>query len=193
MGYIEPIPEDESPSTDNEFVNDIIGNAIPPEYIQACEKGMVEAGQKGWLVGHPIQRMRVVLQDGQAHAVDSSELAFRTAMIQAIRAAFANANPSVLEPIMAVETDVPNEFQGGIIGEINRRRGLIESSTSGSTQTVIQSKVPLQNMFGFSTNLRSSTQGKGEFSMEYKQHDYVARDIQAELIAAYQKTMNSKK
>lgn len=195
VGYIEPIEYDESnpeASKDVEFVNAIIGNAIPPEYIAACEKGTKEAVQKGWLVGHPVQRMRVVINDGQAHSVDSSELAFKTAMVQAIRQAFMKADPCILEPVMAVEVEVPNEFQGTAIAEVNRRRGLINSSDADEVATVVRCDVPLQNMFGFSTDLRSSTQGKGEFTMEYKTHDQVTRDVQEKLVADHEKAMAAK-
>ncbi|OQS00211.1 elongation factor G, mitochondrial precursor [Thraustotheca clavata] len=193
-GYVEPITEEELEAGEApiQFQNDIIGNAIPPEYIQACEKGVNDAVAKGWLLGHPITRVRVVITDGQAHAVDSSELAFRTAMVQAIRSAFTKANPSILEPLMSVEVDVPNEFQGNIIAELNRRRGMIQSSEADEMATVIRADVPLQNMFGFSTDLRSSTQGKGEFTMEYKTHDFVARDTQEKLVAEYQKELAAK-
>lgn len=193
VGYIEPIEdEDEAASHGVEFVNDIVGNAIPPEYIAACEKGTYEAVQKGWLIGHPVQRLRVVINDGQAHSVDSSELAFKTAMVQAIRQAFVKANPCVLEPVMSVEVEVPNEFQGTAIAEVNRRRGMINSSDADELHTVIRCDVPLQNMFGFSTDLRSSTQGKGEFTMEYKAHDFVTRDVQEKLVADYQKEQAAK-
>lgn len=190
VGYIEPIDDPEA--KDVEFVNAIIGNAIPPEYIAACEKGTKEAVQKGWLVGHPVQRMRVVINDGQAHSVDSSELAFKTAMVQAIRQAFMKADPCILEPVMAVEVEVPNEFQGTAIAEVNRRRGLINSSDADEMATVVRCDVPLQNMFGFSTDLRSSTQGKGEFTMEYKMHDQVTRDVQEKLVAEHEKAMAAK-
>ena len=147
---------------------------------------MADAVGKGWLVGHPLERIRVVLTDGQSHAVDSSELAFRTAMVQAIRTAFQEANPTVLEPVMLVEVEVPTEFQGSIVGDLNRRRGMIQSSENDATHTIVKCDVPLQNMFGFSTDLRSATQGKGEYSMEYKQHSYVTRDIQEKLMKEYQ-------
>lgn len=190
VGYIEPL--DDPDAKDVEFVNDIIGNAIPPEYIAACEKGTKEAVQKGWLVGHPVQRMRVVINDGQAHSVDSSELAFKTAMVQAIRQAFMKADPCILEPVMSVEVEVPNEFQGTAIAEVNRRRGMINSSDADEMSTVVRCDVPLQNMFGFSTDLRSSTQGKGEFTMEYKTHDLVTRDVQEKLVAEHEKAMAAK-
>lgn len=188
IGYIEPLePSEEGP--DVEFVNNIIGNAIPPEYIAACEKGVKEASQKGWLIGHPLTRIRAVITDGQAHSVDSSELAFKTAMIQAVRHAFQKANPTILEPVMAVEVEVPNEFQGTVISELNKRRGLIQTSDADEMVSIVKADVPLQNMFGFSTDLRSLTQGKGEFTMEYKTHDSVTRDVQEELTSEYQKEL----
>ncbi|KAL0589856.1 hypothetical protein ABG067_002081 [Albugo candida] len=192
VGYIEPLERTEDNASGIEFVNDIIGNAIPPEYITACEKGVQDAAKKGWLIGHPIQHLRVVLNDGQSHSVDSSEMAFRAAMVQAIRHAFTKANPCILEPTMSVEVDVPSEFQGTAIAEINRRRGLINNTDSDEYGTVIRCDVPLQNMFGFSTDLRSSTQGKGEFSMEYKSHESVPRDIQESLTSDYQKALTNR-
>ncbi|RAW42156.1 Elongation factor [Phytophthora cactorum] len=199
VGYVEPLTDEEVEELDNEgntsgvvFENAIIGNAIPPEYITACQKGVNDAIQKGWLIGHPVQRMRVVVNDGQSHSVDSSELAFRTAMVLAIRQAFLKANPCILEPVMAVEVEVPNEFQGTAIAEVNRRRGLINSSDADDMHTVVKCDVPLQNMFGFSTDLRSSTQGKGEFTMEYKTHGVVMRDMQENLVAEYEKALAAK-
>ncbi|EGZ10976.1 hypothetical protein PHYSODRAFT_287141 [Phytophthora sojae] len=199
VGYIEPLTDEEVEELDNEgnssgvvFENAIIGNAIPPEYITACEKGVNDAIQKGWLIGHPVQRMRVVVNDGQSHSVDSSELAFRTAMVLAIRQAFLKADPCILEPVMAVEVEVPNEFQGTAIAEVNRRRGLINSSDADDMHTVVKCDVPLQNMFGFSTDLRSSTQGKGEFTMEYKTHGVVMRDMQEKLVSEYEKVLAAK-
>jgi len=199
VGYVEPLTDEEVEELDNEgntsgvvFENAIIGNAIPPEYITACEKGVKDAIQKGWLIGHPVQRMRVVVNDGQSHSVDSSELAFRTAMVLAIRQAFMKADPCILEPVMAVEVEVPNEFQGTAIAEVNRRRGLINNSDADDMHTVVKCDVPLQNMFGFSTDLRSSTQGKGEFTMEYKTHGIVVRDMQEKLVAEYEKAQAAK-
>ncbi|RLN71014.1 hypothetical protein BBJ28_00013985, partial [Nothophytophthora sp. Chile5] len=199
VGYIEPIGEEEAEemvakgnTAAVEFENDIIGNAIPPEYIAACEKGVRDAIQKGWLIGHPVQRLRVVINDGQTHSVDSSELAFRTAMVQAIRQSFLKAQPCILEPVMSVEVEVPNEFQGTAIAEVNRRRGLINSSDADDMHTVVRCDVPLQNMFGFSTDLRSSTQGKGEFTMEYRNHGVVMRDMQEKLVSEYEKAQAAK-
>ncbi|CAI5724536.1 unnamed protein product [Peronospora destructor] len=199
VGYVEPLTDEEVEELGNEgntsgimFKNAIVGNAIPPEYIAACAKGVNDAVQKGWLIGHPVQRMRVVVNDGQSHSVDSSELAFRTAMVLAIRQAFLKAEPCILEPVMAVEVEVPIEFQGTAIAEVNRRRGLINSSDADDMHTVVKCDVPLQNMFGFSTDLRSSTQGKGEFTMEYKTHGIVMRDMQEKLMNEYEKALAAK-
>lgn len=193
MGYIEPL---EPGATNNkgepityEFVNDLIGTNIPPEFIPACIKGFAEATEEGAMIGAKVQGIRVVLQDGQTHVVDSNELSFKQAAIGAIRTAMKTAMPQVLEPIMSVEITGPSEFQGSLVAGINKRSGMIYSSNTnddGST-TIIRADVPLANMFGYSTDLRSSTQGKGEFSLEYKEHQSVGREKQESLIKAYQK------
>ena len=152
------------------------------------EKGARDAIAKGNLIGFPVEGLRVVLQDGAAHAVDSSDMAFRAAGQAAVRNAIDKAKPSVLEPIMALEVTVPAEFQGDIMGAINQRRGIIthsEISADGS-HAVINAEVPLANLFGYSTDVRSATQGKGEFTMEYVRHANVLPDIQAELVKAHQ-------
>jgi elongation factor G len=171
IGYIEPLSDIESgeaPSTGYEFVNGLVGNNIPPEYVPACEKGFKEAQNKGAQIGHPVQGVRVVLTDGQAHAVDSNEMAFKLAAQYAFRQAFMDARPGILEPIMAVEVVVPHEFQGTAIALLNKRKGQLTGSEAQDLQVVINALVPLAQMFGFSTELRSATQGKGEFSMELK-------------------------
>jgi elongation factor G len=142
---------------------------------------------EGALVGCGVEGVRVVLRDGAAHAVDSSDLAFRTSMAHAVRDAMRKANPSVLEPVMTVEVESPVEFQGIVVAGINRRMGLIMNSDvneDGSGVRVV-SEVPLANMFGYSTELRSNTQGKGEFTMEYKKHIQVPRSTQEELMKKY--------
>merc|ERR1712012_346292 len=144
-------------------------------------------GNEGSLVGSSVEGVRVVLQDGAHHAVDSSDQAFRTCMANAIRDAMKRANPSILEPIMIVDVDSPTEFQGTVIAGVNRRMGLISSSdmsADGSNVKVV-ADVPLANMFGYSTELRSGTQGKGEFTMEYSRHSAVSRNVQEELSKKY--------
>jgi elongation factor G len=202
VGYVEPLSEEElkalnaSSSSGNEsdktnnivFENGIIGNAISPGYILACDKGFKEAAQTGGLIGHPVEGMRVVLTDGASHAVDSSEMAFKLAALSAFRQVYDKAKPKILEPVMQVEITVPSEFQGTVIGNVNRRKGTIQDSVAEGDDVIITCVVPLKNMFGYSTELRSMTQGKGEFTMEYFQHQPVSQDVQAELCAEYGKT-----
>ena len=171
-----------------EFENGIIGNAIAPGYILACDKGFKEAAQTGGLIGHPVEGVKIVLTDGASHAVDSSEMAFKLAALAAFRQVYEKAKPRILEPVMSVEITVPNEFQGTVLGNINRRKGTVkDSSTSEGDDVIITCDVPLKNMFGYSTELRSMTQGKGEFTMEYNNHQPVTQDVQAELCQEYGK------
>ena len=179
VGYIEPLEN----TTEVIFENGIIGNAIAPSFIQAVEKGFKEAALNGGLVGYPVEGIKIVLTDGASHAVDSSELAFKLAALAAFRQSFHNASPKLLEPIMKVDITVPSEFQGTVIGNINRRKGTINDSTAEGDDVIISSMVPLSQMFGYSTELRSMTQGKGEFTMEYGSHQAVTQDVQAELIS----------
>mmetsp|Transcript_19633 Transcript_19633/g.24209 ORF Transcript_19633/g.24209 Transcript_19633/m.24209 type:complete len:754 (+) Transcript_19633:137-2398(+) len=184
-GYIEPMTEDEQKELGktNEFVNECIGTNIPPEYYSSCEKGTNDAFAEGSLVGSEVEGVRVVLKDGASHAVDSSDMAFRICMAHAIRDAMKKAKPSVLEPVMSVEVEIPAEFQGTVVAGINRRMGLINSSdmSDDGSSVKVMAEVPLANMFGYSTELRSNTQGKGEFTMEYLRHLSVMKNVQEEL------------
>ena len=182
IGYIEPLPPGEGVF---EFVNGVVGNNIGPEFIPAVEKGFREAVEKGPQIGHPVVGLRVVLQDGQTHVVDSSEMAFRMAAMGAFREAFAAAKPSILEPVMSVEVSVPHEHQGVGIALLNKRKGQMTGSEAQDLTVVIQADVPLSQMFGFSTDIRSATQGKGEFAMEYKEHAPVTGDVKRELIKKF--------
>jgi len=184
IGYIEPMEEGSSETF--EFVNGIVGNNIPPEFIPACEKGFREAINKGPQIGHTVQGIRVVLTDGQTHVVDSSEMAFRVAAQYAFREAFGAARPNILEPVMKVEVNVPHEFQGTAIALLNKRKGQLTGSEAHDLTVAVEADVPLSQMFGFSTDLRSATQGKGEFTMEYKEHAFVSGDIRKELIKKYE-------
>ncbi len=186
IGHIEPIGEDEEGAGGFEFVNGVVGNNIPPEFLPAVRKGFEEAVVKGPQIGHPVVGVRVTLTDGQTHVVDSSEMAFRMASVGAFREAFTAAKPSVLEPIMSVEVSVPHEFQGVGIALLNKRKGQLTGSEAHDLTVVMQADVPLSQMFGFSTDLRSATQGKGEFSMEYKDHAPVGGDVRRELIKKYE-------
>jgi len=180
-GYIEPSDDGKT----NEFVNAVIGNNIPPQFFPAVEKGFHEAVDSGTLAGYPIQGVRFVLTDGRAHSVDSNELAFRMATIMAMRQAFLKADAGILEPIMMVEVQVPPEFQGTITGSLSRRRGVIINTTADSDYVSIDAEVPLAEMFGYSTELRSFTQGKGEFSMEFRRHQHVPSHIQTSLVEGH--------
>ncbi|KAL8129521.1 hypothetical protein V2J09_018676 [Rumex salicifolius] len=179
-GYIEPLPL--GSATKFEFENEIVGQAIPSNFIPAIEKGFREAANSGSLIGYPVEYARVVLTDGAAHAVDSSELAFKLASIYAFRHCYSAAKPVILEPVMLVEVKVPSEFQGSVTGDINKRKGIIIGNDQDADDSIILAHVPLNRMFGYSTDLRSMTQGKGEFTMEYKEHSPVSNDVQMELI-----------
>ena len=191
VGYMEPMTEEEvkEHGKPNEFKNRCMGTNIPPEYYASCEKGMNDAMAEGALVGCEVEGVRVVLQDGASHAVDSSDLAFRICMANAIRDTMKRASPSVLEPVMTVEVDIPSEFQGAVTASLSRRMGMIQSSdmNDDGSGLKIECQVPLANMFGYSTELRSLTQGKGEFTMEYFQHSAVPRNVQEELMNEYKK------
>ncbi|PKU77473.1 elongation factor G, mitochondrial [Dendrobium catenatum] len=182
-GYIEPLPSDATMKF--EFENMIIGQAIPSNFIPAIEKGFKEACNSGSLIGHPIENIRIVLTDGASHAVDSSELAFKLASIYALRQCYAAAKPVILEPVMKVEVKFPTEFQGTVTGDVNKRKGIIVGNDQEGDDTVIVAHVPLNNMFGYSTSLRSMTQGKGEFTMEYLEHSAVSQDVQTQLTNTY--------
>jgi len=167
-GYIEPLPMDHP--TGYEFIDEIKGGAIPREFIPACDKGFQEAMRKGPLIGFPIVGVRCAVNDGNSHPVDSSEIAFRTAALMGFREAYSKAKPTILEPMMLVEVQFPEEFQGAVIGQLNQRRGAIMSTEKHETYVQAMAEVPLADMFGYSTDIRSATQGKGEFSMEFKRY-----------------------
>ena len=180
-GFIEPVSEQ-----DYEFVDQIKGGAIPSEFIPSCDKGFKAAIKKGTLIGFPIVGVRVTINDGQTHPVDSSDMAFQAAAIGAFREAYKKANPIVLEPIMKVSIEGPQEFQGNIFGLINQRRGIILASTEDDQFTRVDAEVPLSEMFGFSTILRSSTQGKAEYSMEFAKYGKAPQSVTEALIKAYE-------
>jgi elongation factor G len=184
-GYIEPLPSDAVEPY--EFVDEIVGGSIPREFIPACDKGFREQVKKGALIGFPVVGVRVVLNDGAYHDVDSSEMAFKICAMAAFREAYPRAKPVVLEPIMKLQVQAPEEFQGSILGQINQRRGMIIGTTNMEGYAQIDAEVPLTEMFGYSTVLRSATQGKGEFTMEFTRYSPVPRNVQEEMVAAYQK------
>lgn len=191
VGFLEPLEINQEDRI-NEFDDQVIGGTIPPEYMPACQKGFEDIVKKGPLTGHGIQWVRMVLNDGASHAVDSSDLAFRTATKNAFRKAFKEARPALLEPVMSVEVMCPAEFQANVIGGLNRRKGTIVETDSTGEWITIQADVSLSRMFGYSTDLRSCTQGKGEFSMEFSRYAPVDADTQKEMEKRYEEESQQK-
>lgn len=189
-GYIEPIPAEEG--KEYEFVDAVVGGVISREFIPGCDKGFQDQAASGVLIEQPVVNLRVVLNDGQTHPVDSSEMAFRLASRYAMKEALAAAKPIILEPIMKLETSAPDEFQGVIIGQINQRRGVIVNTTIEMGYAVVNAEVPLSEMFGYSSDLRGATQGKGEFTMEFLKYAPVPRNVQEQLIEEYKKAKAGK-
>lgn len=175
-GIIEPLLD-----KDYEFVDEIRGGVIPREYIPSCDKGFSECMKKGTLIGFPITGVKVTINDGAYHAVDSSDMAFRVCAITAFRESYSRCSPVILEPIMSVSVEGPADFQGTMLATLNQRRGTIVSVTDNGIFIRVDAHVPLAEMFGYSTSLRSSTQGKAEFSMEFCRYERVPESI-AELI-----------
>ena len=182
-GYIEPLESDEENYV---FENSIKGGVIPTEYIPSCDKGFQAALEKGTLIGFPIVGIKASINDGQYHPVDSSDMAFQTAAIGAFREAYRRADPVIMEPIMKVSVEGPTEFQGNVFATINQRRGMIVSALEEGAFCIVEAEVPLSEMFGYSTNLRSLTQGKAEFTMEFLKYGKVPQSISEELIRAYE-------
>ncbi len=171
------------PGSGLEFVSKIVGGAIPKEYIPPAEQGIREACESGILAGYPVIDLKVTLVDGSFHEVDSSEMAFKIAGSLAIKEAVMKANPVLLEPIMKVEVEVPDDFVGNIIGDLNSRRGQIEGQGSEQDLAKITAKVPLAEMFGYATDIRSKTQGRGIFSMEFSNYEEVPRNVAETIIS----------
>ena len=164
-----------------EFVDDIKGGSIPKEFIKPVEKGIIEAMQKGVVAGYPLNDMKVTLYDGSYHEVDSSEMAFKIAGSMALQEAAKRAKPVLLEPIMKVQTLIPSEFMGDITGDLSSKRGKIEAMNDRASIKVIDAQVPLSEMFGYATKLRSMSQGRGNFTMEFDHYEEVPNNV-AELI-----------
>ena len=179
-GYIEPVDTEAY-----EFVDEIKGGVIPGEYIPSCNKGFRTAMEKGSLIGFPIVNIRAVVNDGNSHAVDSSDAAFQMAAIMAFREAYQKAGPQILEPMMKVTVEGPNEFQGAIYKTLMARRGTVSGSTEDDGFCRVEAEVPLAEMFGYATDLRSATQGKSEFTMEFSRYAPVPREVQENLLAEY--------
>jgi elongation factor G len=178
-GYMEPM--DVNGEQMYEFVNDIKGGVIPNEYISSVDKGFRQSMEKGTLIGYPVIGVRVVINDGSTHPVDSSDMAFQQAAIGCFRQAYPKAEPQLLEPIMKVVVEGPNEYQGNIFGSLNQRRGIILTSSENGNFCIVEAEVPLAEMFGYSSVLRSLTQGKAEFSMEFHKYGKVPQSVAEEL------------
>ena len=169
-----------------EFVNEIVGGSIPKEYIKPIDQGIREAMEGGVLAGYPMVDIKVVLYDGSYHDVDSNEMAFKIAGSLAFKEAARKARPVLLEPVMSVEVVVPEEFMGTIIGDLNSRRGRIEGMEHRAGSQVIKAHVPLSEMFGYATNMRSLTQGRATYSMHFARYEETPRSVSEEIIAKVQ-------
>ncbi|WP_373036399.1 elongation factor G [Sulfurimonas sp.] len=164
------------------FHNEIKGGAIPKEYIPAVEKGCEETMKNGVLAGYPMEDVEVTLYDGSFHDVDSNEMAFKLAASMGFKEGCRKANPSILEPMMKVEVEVPEDFMGDVIGDLNRRRGQVNNMGDRSGNKIVDAYVPLAEMFGYSTDLRSATQGRATYSMEFHHYEEVPRNVSEEII-----------
>jgi elongation factor G len=180
--WIELIPQERGKGY--EFVNNIVGGAIPKEYVAPIDQGIREAMLNGILGSYPVIDFKVVLFDGSYHEVDSSEMAFKIAGSMAFKNAMAKADPVILEPIMHVEVTVPEEYMGDVMGDLNGRRGRIEGMEQRAGAQVIRAQVPLAEMFGYATSLRSRTQGRGNYSMEPSTNEEVPKSIQEQIVGA---------
>nr|WP_317134405.1 elongation factor G [Leptolyngbya sp. 7M] len=171
------------PGTGFEFVSKIVGGVVPREYIPPAEQGMKEACETGILAGYPVIDLKVTMVDGSYHDVDSSEMAFKIAGSMAIKEAVMKASPVLLEPMMKVEVEVPEDFIGNVIGDLNSRRGQIEGQDTEQGVAKVTAKVPLAEMFGYATDIRSKTQGRGIFTMEFSHYEEVPRNVAEAIIA----------
>ncbi len=165
-----------------EFVNQITGGAIPREYIPAVDKGIQEALEAGVVAGYPVQDIKVTLYDGSYHEVDSSEMAFKIAGSMAVKKGLRAANPVLLEPIFKVEVTTPEEYMGDVIGDLNARRGQVSGMTDRNNAKIVNAEVPLSQMFGYATDLRSKTQGRASYSMEFEKYVEVPKNIAQQVI-----------
>ena len=178
--------EPQEPGAGYVFENAIVGGVIPKEFCPAVDKGIQEQMKQGVLAGYPIEDIKITLYDGSYHDVDSSEMAFKIAGSMAFKAGFMKCNPVLLEPVMQVEIETPEEYMGDVIGDVNRRRGIIEGMEDGPSGKVVSATVPLSEMFGYATDLRSQSQGRASYSMEFAKYAEVPASMAEALIAARQ-------
>ena len=182
-GHVYITMEPQEPGKGIEFVDAVKGGTVPREYIPAVEKGVMEAKDSGVLAGYPVVDFKVTLTDGSYHDVDSNEMAFKIAASMAFKDAMKRAGPVILEPVMNVEVVTPDDFMGPVMGDLQSKRGKIEGMELRGTAQIIRSKVPLSEMFGYSTNLRSMTQGRATYSMQFAFYEETPKSIQQEIIA----------
>ncbi len=175
---LEPMPE----GGGFEFEDKIVGGAIPKDYISSVEDGIKEAMENGIIAGYPVVDVKVTLKDGSYHDVDSSEMAFKIAGSIGFREASQKASPIILEPVMEVEVVTPEEYMGDVMGDLNGRRGQIEGMEPRNTAQVIKAMVPLAEMFGYATDLRSKTQGRATYTMQFSHYEKTPKNIAKEII-----------
>ena len=173
---LEPL-QDEDGTYNYEFVDEITGGVIPREYIPSIDKGIAEQMQNGVIAGHPLIGVKATLIDGSFHEVDSSEMAFKIAAAMALREGAMAASPVLLEPVMTVEVVTPEDYMGDVVGDLNRRRGMINGMEENPSGKVVRAEVPLSEMFGYSTDLRSSTQGRATYTMEFAKYADVPASV----------------
>jgi elongation factor G len=185
-GHVKLRIEPSGPGKGFEFENDIVGGSVPKEYIKPVESGIREAMEGGVLAGYPMVDIKATLYDGSYHEVDSNELAFKIAASMGFKEAARKASPVLLEPVMSVEVVVPMEYMGTIIGDLNSRRGRIEGIEHRAGSEVVKSMVPLAEMFGYATQMRSNTQGRATFSMHFSRYEEAPRAVAEEIVAKVQ-------
>jgi elongation factor G len=179
---LEPFVDEEDSTKIYEFVDQIVGGVVPREYIPAVDKGIQEQMKNGVLAGYPLIGVRATLHDGSFHEVDSSEMAFKIAGSMALKEGALKANPVLLEPIMSVEVVTPEEYMGDVVGDLNRRRGMIAGMDENPAGKIVRADVPLSEMFGYSTDLRSATQGRANYTMEFAKYSEVPDSIAQSII-----------
>jgi elongation factor G len=185
-GHVKLKLEPQEPGKGYEFVNDIVGGSVPKEYIKPVDQGIREAMEGGVLAGYEMVDVKATLYDGSYHDVDSSEMAFKIAGSMAFKEAARKASPVLLEPVMSVEVVVPDEFMGDIIGDLNSRRGRVEGVEHRAGSQVIKAFVPLSEMFGYATDMRSRTQGRATFSMHFSRYEQAPQSVAEEIVARVQ-------
>ncbi|MCK5394797.1 MAG: elongation factor G, partial [Gammaproteobacteria bacterium] len=176
--------EPQTPGSGYEFVNDIVGGAVPKEYIPAVDKGIQEQMRSGVLAGYPIEDVKVTLYDGSYHDVDSNEMAFKIAASMCFRQGALEAGPTILEPMMKVEVVTPEDYMGDVMGDLNRRRGIVAGMEDTPAGKIVRADVPLSEMFGYSTSLRSATQGRATYSMEFEKYAEAPKAISDAVVSS---------